>query len=110
MKRTTFKNANGLTARGQTTTAADMAKLGLALREHFPRYYRYFQTRNFKLGRRNYGNHNRLLGKVRGVDGIKDWLHTKGPVLISYHPFHMATAVLLRLLWEAAQVVHVMQR
>ena len=71
MKRTTFKNANGLTARGQTTTAADMAKLGLALREHFPRRFRYFQTRNFKFGRRNYRNHNRLLGKVRGVDGIK---------------------------------------
>ena len=71
MSRTTFKNANGLTAKGQMTTASDMAKLGLALREHFPRQYRYFQTRNFKLGRRNYRNHNRLLGKVRGVDGIK---------------------------------------
>ena len=71
MSRTTFKNANGLTARGQMTTASDMAKLGLALREHFPRRFRYFQTRNFKLGRRNYRNHNRLLGKVRGVDGIK---------------------------------------
>ncbi|MCF6303536.1 MAG: D-alanyl-D-alanine carboxypeptidase, partial [Devosiaceae bacterium] len=71
MSRTTFKNANGLTARGQITTAADMAKLGLALREHFPRRFRYFQTRNFKLGRRNYRNHNRLLGKIRGVDGIK---------------------------------------
>ncbi len=71
MKNTTFKNANGLTARGQTTTAADMAKLGLALREHFPRRYKYFQTRVFKFGKRRYSNHNRLLGKVRGVDGIK---------------------------------------
>jgi len=32
MKSTTFKNANGLTAKGQLTTASDMAKLGLALR------------------------------------------------------------------------------
>lgn len=71
MSRTTFKNANGLTARGQITTAADMAKLGLALREHFPREYGYFKTRVFKLGKRRYGNHNRLLGRVRGVDGIK---------------------------------------
>ncbi|MEP1207927.1 MAG: D-alanyl-D-alanine carboxypeptidase [Rhizobiaceae bacterium] len=71
MKRTTFKNANGLTARGQTTTAADMAKLGLALRQHFPRRYKYFKTRSFKFGKRRYPNHNRLLGKVRGVDGIK---------------------------------------
>ena len=71
MKSTTFKNANGLTARGQVTTAADMAKLGLALREHFPRRYKYFNTRVFKFGKRRYSNHNRLLGKVRGVDGIK---------------------------------------
>lgn len=71
MRRTTFKNANGLTERGQVTTAADMAKLGLALREHFPRRYKYFQTRVFKFGRKKMRNHNRLLGKVRGVDGIK---------------------------------------
>ena len=71
MSRTTFKNANGLTARGQVTTASDMAKLGLALREHFPRRYGYFKTRVFKLGKRRYKNHNRLLGNVRGVDGIK---------------------------------------
>ena len=71
MKSTTFKNANGLTASGQVTTAADMAKLGLALREHFPRRYKYFKTRTFKLGKRRYPNHNRLLGRVRGVDGIK---------------------------------------
>lgn len=71
MKNTTFKNANGLTARGQITTAADMARLGLALREHFPRMYRYFQTRTFRFGKNRYGNHNKLLGRVRGVDGIK---------------------------------------
>ncbi|MEM8750094.1 MAG: D-alanyl-D-alanine carboxypeptidase [Pseudomonadota bacterium] len=71
MMNTTFKNANGLTQRGQITTAADMAKLGMALREHFPNSYRYFNTRIFKLGKRRYGNHNKLLGRVRGVDGIK---------------------------------------
>ncbi len=71
MSKTTFRNANGLTAKGQLTTASDMAKLGLALREHFPREYRYFGTRVFKLGKRRYGNHNKLLGRVRGVDGIK---------------------------------------
>ncbi len=71
MKNTTFKNASGLTARGQLTTAHDMAMLGMALREHFPRRYSYFQTRLFKFGKRRYGNHNKLLGRVRGVDGIK---------------------------------------
>ncbi len=71
MNSTTFKNASGLTASGQTTTARDMATLGIALREHFPRRYSYFQTRLFKFGNRRYGNHNKLLGRVRGVDGIK---------------------------------------
>ncbi len=71
MSRTTFKNASGLTAKGQLSTARDMARLGIALREHYPQYYRYFSTRNFKYGKTNYRNHNRLLGTVRGVDGIK---------------------------------------
>jgi len=71
MSRTTFKNAHGLTARGQLTTARDMARLGIALREHYPQYYHYFSTRVFKYGKAKYGNHNKLLGRVRGVDGIK---------------------------------------
>ncbi len=71
MKRTTFKNASGLTSKGQVTTARDMAKLGLALREHFPQYYKYFQARSFRYAGRNYGNHNKLLGRIKGVDGIK---------------------------------------
>ncbi|MEM1365258.1 MAG: serine hydrolase [Pseudomonadota bacterium] len=71
MSKTTFRNASGLTSKGQLTTARDMAKLGLALREHFPREYKYFSTRSFKYGKATYGNHNRLLGRVKGVDGIK---------------------------------------
>lgn len=71
MKRTTFKNANGLPNRRQFTTARDMSKLGLALREHFPVKFRYFKTKSFKYGRRRFPNHNRLLGRVKGVDGIK---------------------------------------
>ncbi len=71
MTRTVFKNANGLPNRAQFTTAHDMARLGLALREHFPRKFRYFKTKSFKYGRRRYPNHNRLLGRIKGVDGIK---------------------------------------
>lgn len=71
MSRTTFRNAHGLPNSAQVTTARDMARLGLALREHFPRQYKYFSTRSFAYGRTRHSNHNRLLGKVRGVDGIK---------------------------------------
>lgn len=71
MNRTLFKNASGLPSKKQLTTARDMATLGIALRQHFPKYYRYFSTTSFKFGKRRYGNHNRLLGRVKGVDGIK---------------------------------------
>ena len=71
MSRTTFRNAHGLPNSNQTTTARDMATLGIALREHFPRQYKYFSTRSFTFGKTRMGNHNRLLGVVRGVDGIK---------------------------------------
>lgn len=71
MSRTTFRNASGLPNSAQKTTAHDMARLGLALREHFPRYFKYFSTRSYKYGKRRYRNHNRLLGTVKGVDGIK---------------------------------------
>lgn len=71
MASTTFRNAHGLPNKRQVTTARDMARLGIALREHYPRYYKYFSTTSFKYGKANYGNHNRLLGRVKGVDGIK---------------------------------------
>ncbi|MEM9223110.1 MAG: SPOR domain-containing protein [Pseudomonadota bacterium] len=71
MKSTTFKNANGLPNRNQVTTARDMATLGLAIQRDFPSYYGVFQTRTFQYGKKRYRNHNRLLGTVKGVDGIK---------------------------------------
>jgi D-alanyl-D-alanine carboxypeptidase len=45
--------------------------LGIALREHYPQYYAYFSTRSFKYGKQRLANHNRLLGRIKGVDGIK---------------------------------------
>lgn len=71
MNDTVFHNAHGLPDPRQTTTARDMAVLGYAMREHFPDRYRYFQTREFNFGGQKIGNHNRLLGRVTGVDGIK---------------------------------------
>ncbi len=71
MTRTTYRNAHGLPNNAQMTTARDQARLGIALRQHFPQYYSYFSTRSFRFGKQTIGNHNRLLGNVRGVDGIK---------------------------------------
>ena len=71
MTSTTFRNASGLPDPGQRTTARDMATLGLALREHYPSQYAYFSTRSFTFGKSRMANHNKLLGRVKGVDGIK---------------------------------------
>lgn len=71
MRNTQFRNANGLPDPQQRSSARDLALLGIALREHFPQYYDYFSTRSFSYRGRRIVGHNRLLGKVRGVDGIK---------------------------------------
>ncbi|HEY6256245.1 MAG TPA: serine hydrolase [Xanthobacteraceae bacterium] len=71
MTHTVYRNASGLPADEQVTTARDQALLGRAIQERFPRYYKYFSTRSFEFRGETIGNHNRLLGSVDGVDGIK---------------------------------------
>lgn len=71
MKNTTFRNASGLPNRGQLTTARDMLKLALRLNDDFPKYYRYFKTKQFRYRKRRYRNHNSLLFNFSGTDGIK---------------------------------------
>ncbi|MER2250753.1 D-alanyl-D-alanine carboxypeptidase [Methylorubrum podarium] len=71
MSRTHYANASGLPDPDQITTAQDLTILARAIQDRFPRYYRYFQTRSFAFRGRTIGNHNRLLGNVEGVDGIK---------------------------------------
>jgi D-alanyl-D-alanine carboxypeptidase len=71
MSRTTYRNANGLPNMSQMTTARDQARLGMALYKQFPQYYHYFSARRFVYGNQVIGSHNRLIGSVRGVDGIK---------------------------------------
>jgi D-alanyl-D-alanine carboxypeptidase len=71
MNRTVFKNASGLPDPEQVTTARDLTILARAIQERFPKYYPMFSTRNFNFAGSNYRNHNKLLGRVEGVDGIK---------------------------------------
>jgi D-alanyl-D-alanine carboxypeptidase len=71
MTNTHFENASGLPDPQQHSSARDLSILGMALREHFPQYYTYFSTRSFTYGRQRMANHNRLLGRVKGMDGIK---------------------------------------
>ncbi|MCA6122683.1 D-alanyl-D-alanine carboxypeptidase [Bradyrhizobium sp. WSM 1704] len=71
MSRTVYRNASGLPNDEQITTARDQSILGRAIQDRFPRYYRYFSTTAFNFRGRTITGHNRLLGKVEGVDGIK---------------------------------------
>ena len=71
MTRTVYRNASGLPDDDQVTTARDQSILGRAIQDRFPRYYRYFATSSFVFRGRSIRNHNHLLGRVDGVDGIK---------------------------------------
>ena len=71
MSRTNYANASGLPNSEQVTTAHDQALLAKAIQDRFPKYYRYFSTRVFNFAGRSIRNHNHLLGRVDGVDGIK---------------------------------------
>ena len=71
MTRTVYRNASGLPDDEQVTTARDQSTLGRAIQDRFPRYYRYFSTVAFNYHGQSIRNHNRLLGNVEGVDGIK---------------------------------------
>lgn len=50
MSSTTFKNAHGLPNGAQKSTARDMARLGMALRDHHPEYYD-FSIRTSRIAR-----------------------------------------------------------
>ena len=71
MSNTLYRNASGLPNDEQVTTAHDLTILGRSLEERFPRYFRYFSTAHFDFDGEVIGNHNHLLGRVDGVDGIK---------------------------------------
>lgn len=71
MMHTTYRNASGLPDEGQITTARDQVTLGRVIQERFPKYYRYFSTASFSYRGHAMRNHNKLLGSVEGVDGIK---------------------------------------
>ncbi len=71
MRNTHYANASGLTDSTNVTTARDLAILSVALIRDHPRFYRYFGERDFVWQRSTLINHNHLLGKMAGLDGIK---------------------------------------
>lgn len=72
MSKTVFKNSHGLPNKPHSiTTARDMATLSQSLYKHFPEYFKFFKEPKFAFKGQVHRNHNRLLGKIPGLDGIK---------------------------------------
>jgi D-alanyl-D-alanine carboxypeptidase len=71
LQKTVFVNASGLPDVRQVTTARDIATLSQAVMRDHAGMYKYFSATDMAFGPAHYRNHNRLLGKIEGVDGIK---------------------------------------
>lgn len=71
MSRTQFRNASGLPNKSQWTTARDMITLARRMMKDHPNYYPYFSVKKFTWRGRTYTNYNKLLGRYKGVTGIK---------------------------------------
>ena len=71
MNSSNFVNASGLPNPNQYTTAEDLAKLAIAIRRDFPRQFHWFSRQSFVFDGQVITNHNHLVGKFDGVDGLK---------------------------------------
>jgi D-alanyl-D-alanine carboxypeptidase len=71
MRESRFVNPHGLPDEGNRTSARDMAVLARALYKDFPKYQGYFSIDAIKLGRAVMRNHNGLMGRYPGTDGMK---------------------------------------
>ncbi|WP_375464110.1 serine hydrolase [uncultured Methylobacterium sp.] len=71
MRESRWYNPNGLPDPRQWTSARDMAVLGRALLRDFPDSRDLFSISAIQFGRSVMANHNGLLGRYAGVDGMK---------------------------------------
>jgi D-alanyl-D-alanine carboxypeptidase len=71
MDSTHFINPNGLPGQGQYTSARDLAVLVLAIKREFPQYAGYFSLEGVQVGKRKFGNYNKLIARFDGADGMK---------------------------------------
>ena len=71
MRGTHFANATGLPNARHYTTARDIAILSRAVMRDYPQYYGYFSQKQFAWRGQNITNHNRLMLRMAGMDGLK---------------------------------------
>ncbi len=81
---TTFRNASGLPDPAQVTTARDLSLLARRLVHDFPSQYSYFSVPSFRFRGRTIFNHDHLLERYPGTDGIKTgYIEASGFNLVS---------------------------
>lgn len=71
MNRTVWANPNGLPDPAQYTNAHDLGLLARALIREFPEYAGYFSLPGIQFGKRVIRNHNHLMDRYPGTDGMK---------------------------------------
>lgn len=71
MINTSFRNSSGLHEEGQYTTGYDMARLAIAIKKDFPRYYHLFAKKKFTYNGVEYVSHNKITLAYDGAEGMK---------------------------------------
>ena len=80
---THFENPNGLDSPGHYATARDLAVLAAYAMEN-PIFHKTVSTKNVKVGERYLTNHNKLLWRLEGADGVKTgFTKAAGRILVS---------------------------
>ena len=80
---THFENPNGLDAPGHYSTARDLAVLAAYAMEN-PIFRKTVSAKSVKVGERYLTNHNKLLWRVEGADGVKTgYTQAAGRILVS---------------------------
>ena len=80
---THFENPNGLDSPGHYSTARDLAVLAAYAMEN-PIFAQTVSTKTVKIGQRSLRNHNKLLWRVDGTDGVKTgFTKAAGRILVS---------------------------
>ena len=83
MTGTHFENPNGLDSPGHYSTARDLAKLAAYAMEN-PIFRKTVSAKSVKIGERYLTNHNKLLWRVEGADGVKTgYTQAAGRILVS---------------------------
>ena len=78
-----FVNPNGLDAPGHYSTARDLAILAAYAMDN-PIFYKTVSAKNVKVGERYLTNHNKLLWRLEGADGVKTgYTRAAGRILVS---------------------------